>query len=118
MPKGIVHSSDMRFRQASRDTFMLGADSVMLLATPLYSNTTLLPLLATVFHGGHAVLMPKFGAETYLRVAEALRATHTMLVPVQYQRVLAHPRFDDSDLSAFVLKQCTRSLWAMSELQK
>ena len=77
-----------------------------------------LPLLATVFHGGHAVLMPKFGAETYLRVAEALRATHTMLVPVQYQRVLAHPRFDDSDLSAFVLKQCTRSLWAMSELQK
>ena len=43
MPKGIVHSSEMRFRQASRDTFMIGADSVMLLATPLYSNTTLLP---------------------------------------------------------------------------
>ena len=107
MPKGIVHSSEMRFRQASRDTFMLGADSVMLLATPLYSNTTLLPLLATVFHGGHTVLMPKFDAEAYLRVAEAVHATHTMLVPVQYQRIVAHPRFDDSDLSAFVLKQCT-----------
>ena len=107
MPKGIVHSSEMRFRQASRDTFMIGADSVMLLATPLYSNTTLLPLLATVFHGGHTVLMPKFDAETYLRVAEAVRATHTMLVPVQYQRIVAHPRFDDTDLSAFVLKQCT-----------
>ena len=107
MPKGIVHSSEMRFRQASRDTFMIGADSVMLLATPLYSNTTLLPLLATVFHGGHTVLMPKFDAEIYLRVAEAVRATHTMLVPVQYQRIVAHPRFDDADLSAFVLKQCT-----------
>jgi long-chain acyl-CoA synthetase len=107
MPKGIVHSSEMRFRQASRDTFMLGADSVMLLATPLYSNTTLLPLLATVFHGGHTVLMAKFDVETYLRVAEAVRATHTMLVPVQYQRIVAHPRFDDTDLSAFVLKQCT-----------
>ena len=107
MPKGIVHSSEMRFRQASRDTFMIGADSVMLLATPLYSNTTLLPLLATVFHGGHTVLMPKFDAETYLRVAEAVRATHTMLVPVQYQRIVAHPRFDDADLSTFVLKQCT-----------
>ena len=106
-PKGIVHSSDMRLRQASRDTFMLGADSVMLLATPLYSNTTLLPLLATVFHGGHTVLMPKFDAEAYLRVAEAVRATHTMLVPVQYQRIVAHPRFDATDLSAFVLKQCT-----------
>jgi acyl-CoA synthetase (AMP-forming)/AMP-acid ligase II len=107
MPKGIVHSSEMRFRQASRDTFMLGADSVMLLATPLYSNTTLLPLLATVFHGGHTVLMPKFDTETYLRAAEAVRATHTMLVPVQYQLILAHPGFDDADLSAFVLKQCT-----------
>ena len=106
-PKGIVHSSDMRFRQASRDTFMIAADSVMLLATPLYSNTTLLPLLATVFHGGHTVLMPKFDAEAYLRVAEAVRATHTMLVPVQYQRIVAHPRFDATDLSAFVLKQCT-----------
>ena len=75
----------------------------MLLATPLYSNTTLLPLLATVFHGGHTVLMPKFDAEAYLRVVEAVRATHTMLVPVQYQRIVAHPRFDDTDLSAFVL---------------
>jgi acyl-CoA synthetase (AMP-forming)/AMP-acid ligase II len=107
MPKGIVHSSEMRFRQASRDTFMIGADSVMLLATPLYSNTTLLPLLATVFHGAHTVLMPKFEAEAYLRVAQAVRATHTMLVPVQYQRIVAHPRFDATDLSAFVLKQCT-----------
>jgi acyl-CoA synthetase (AMP-forming)/AMP-acid ligase II len=106
-PKGIVHSSNMRLRQASRDTFMLGADSVMLLATPPYSNTTLLPLLATVLHGGHTVLMPKFDAEAYLRVAEAVRATHTMLVPVQYQRIVAHPRFDATDLSAFVLKQCT-----------
>ena len=106
-PKGIVHSADMRFRQASRDTFMLGADSVMLLATPLYSNTTLLPLLATVFHGGHTVLMPKFDAEAYLHVAEAMRVTHTMLVPVQYQRIVALPQFDNADLSAFVLKQCT-----------
>ena len=106
-PKGIVHSGDMRLRQASRDTFMLGPDSVMLLATPLHSNTTLLPLLATVFHGGHTVLMPKFAAEDYLALAETARATHTMLVPVQYQRILACPAFEKTDLSAFVLKQCT-----------
>jgi acyl-CoA synthetase (AMP-forming)/AMP-acid ligase II len=106
-PKGIVHSIDMRLRQASRDTFMLGPDSVMLLATPLHSNTTLLPLLATVFHGGHTVLMPKFTAEDYLALAETMRATHTMLVPVQYQRILACPAFEKADLSAFVLKQCT-----------
>src|SRR5690606_27262265 len=34
-------------------------------------------------------------------------ATHTMLVPVQYQRLLAEPDFDSRDLSRFVLKQCT-----------
>jgi long-chain acyl-CoA synthetase len=106
-PKGIVHSVGMRFRQASRDTFRIGPDSVQLLATPLYSNTTLLPLLATVLHGGHTVLMPKFEVEAYLCLAEAVRATHTMLVPVQYQRIVAHPRFDTADLSSFVLKQCT-----------
>jgi acyl-CoA synthetase (AMP-forming)/AMP-acid ligase II len=89
---------------------MLGPDRVMLLATPPYSNTTLLPLLATVVHGGHTVLMPKFDAEAYLRLAEAVRATHTMLVPVQYQRIIAHPRFDEADLSAFVLKQCTSAI--------
>jgi long-chain acyl-CoA synthetase len=51
--------------------------------------------------------MPKFDTDAYLRTAEAVRATHTMLVPVQYQRIVAHPRFDDFDLSAFVVKQCT-----------
>jgi acyl-CoA synthetase (AMP-forming)/AMP-acid ligase II len=106
-PKGIVHSADMRLRQASRDTFMLGPDSTMLLATPLHSNTTLLPLLATVFHGGHTVLMAKFSAENYLVLAETMRATHTMMVPVQYQRILACPSFETTDLSSFILKQCT-----------
>src|SRR5690606_2754485 len=40
-PKGIVHGHAMRERQATRALFGLGAESTMLLATPLYSNTTL-----------------------------------------------------------------------------
>jgi long-chain acyl-CoA synthetase len=79
----------------------------MLLATPLYSNTTLMPMLAALFHGGHVVLMPKFEAEAYLDLAETQRATHTMLVPVQYQRILAAASFASRDLSAFEFKQCT-----------
>lgn len=106
-PKGIVHSHAMRYRQASRGTFAMGRDSTMLLATPLYSNTTLMPMLATLFHGGHVVLMRKFGAAPYLELATRHRATHTMLVPVQYQRILADPTFAGRDLSAFVAKQCT-----------
>jgi long-chain acyl-CoA synthetase len=106
-PKGIVHSHTMRYRQSARSLFGLGPDCTMLLATPLYSNTTLMPLLAALFHGARVILMPKFDAEAYLDVAETERATHTMLVPVQYQRVLAVDGFDRRDLSAFRIKQST-----------
>lgn len=105
--KGIVHSHAMRYRQAARSLFGLGPASTMLLATPLYSNTTLMPLLATLFHGGRVILMSKFDAERYLEIAEAERATHTMLVPVQYERILSAPGFSRRDLSAFRVKQCT-----------
>ncbi len=107
LPKGIVHSHAMRYRQASRSLFGIERGSTMLLATPLYSNTTLMPLLAALFHGGRVILMPKFDAERYLDIAEAERVTHTMLVPVQYQRLLDLPSFSERDLSAFRMKQCT-----------
>ena len=57
--------------------------------------------------GGCVVLMAKFDAAAYLRLAERHRATHTMLVPVQYQRILACPEFDAHDLSSFEFKFCT-----------
>lgn len=106
-PKGIVQSHAMRYRQAARATFGLGPASTMLLATPLYSNTTLMPLLATLCHGGNVVLMQKFSAAGYLDLAEEVSATHTMLVPIQYQRLLGEPDFVRRDLSAFVVKQST-----------
>ena len=105
--KGIVHSHAMRYRQAARSLFGIGPSSTMLLATPLYSNTTLMPLLATLFHGGRVILMSKFDAEAYLDLAEREGATHTMLVPVQYQRILAAKSFPRRDLSSFKVKQCT-----------
>ena len=105
--KGIVHPHRMRYRQAARTLFGLDAGSTMLLATPLYSNTTLMPMLSALFHGARVALMQKFDAERYLDLAESLRATHTMLVPVQYQRILAADSFGKRDLSAFKIKQST-----------
>jgi acyl-CoA synthetase (AMP-forming)/AMP-acid ligase II len=105
--KGIVHSHAMRYRQAARSLFGIDKGSTMLLATPLYSNTTLMPLLATLFHGGRVILMPKFDAERYLDLAESEQVTHTMLVPIQYQRILDSDSFEERDLSAFRIKQCT-----------
>lgn len=106
-PKGIVHSHTMRNGQASRAIFGFDPSSVTLLSTPLYSNTTLIPMIGTVFHGGQVVMMSKFDTLGYLTLAEKVHATHTMLVPVQYQRLMAHEEFDKFDLSSFKVKQST-----------
>jgi acyl-CoA synthetase (AMP-forming)/AMP-acid ligase II len=84
-----------------------GPDGVTLLATPLYSNTTLVVFFPTLAAGGTVVLMRKFDAAQYLALAERHRATHTMLVPVQYQRIMARPDFGRFDLGAFRFKFCT-----------
>ena len=84
-----------------------GPESVTLLSTPLYSNTTLVVFFPTLAFGGCVWLMPKFDAGQYLQLAEREGVTHTMLVPVQYQRLMAHPDFDRHDLSRFQAKFCT-----------
>jgi acyl-CoA synthetase (AMP-forming)/AMP-acid ligase II len=106
-PKGIVQSTAMRSMHIIGGR-VLGYDqsSITLLSTPLYSNTTLVAFLPTLAWGGTVVLQPKFNAVEWLELAQLHGATHTMLVPVQYRRLLAEPRFDDFTLS-FVMKFCT-----------
>lgn len=112
-PKGIVQSHGMRWTHVMRGAAAgYDAQAVTLLATPLYSNTTLVAFFPTLSNGGCVVLMDKFDAERYLELAQAHRATHTMLVPVQYQRLLACPRFDAFDLGAFRMKFCTSAPFA------
>ncbi|WP_376851470.1 class I adenylate-forming enzyme family protein [Caenimonas terrae] len=107
VPKGIVHLHGMRRNQAARQGFGFSSTSRTLLSTPMYSNTTITPMLGTLANGGSCILMRKFDAGRYLALASAHRATHTMLVPVQYKRILAHPDFAACDLSAMELSQST-----------
>lgn len=107
-PKGIVQSHAMRWPHHSLgDPPGFGPDAVTIVSTPLYSNTTLVSLIPTLAGGGMAVLMPKFDARGFLELAERHRATHAMLVPVQYRRILEVPDFDRFDLSSFRLKFAT-----------
>ena len=106
-PKGIVQSHAMRWAHIHRNGTAGFGDAVTMIATPLYSNTTLVSFLPTLGWGGTVVLMNKFDARGYLTLAARHRATHTMLVPVQYQRIMALPDFDSFDLSSFRLKTCT-----------
>jgi acyl-CoA synthetase (AMP-forming)/AMP-acid ligase II len=106
-PKGIVQSHRMRWAHINRNAAAGFGDAVTMIATPLYSNTTLVSFLPTLGWGGTAVLMKKFDARGFLELAQAHRATHAMLVPVQYQRIMALPDFDSFDLSSFRFKTCT-----------
>jgi acyl-CoA synthetase (AMP-forming)/AMP-acid ligase II len=114
-PKGIVQSHAMRWAYAARAVrYGYGEDTVTLLSTPLYSNTTLVVFFPTLAFGGTVVLMPKFDARAYLETAQRHRVTHSMLVPVQYQRLLAAPEFDRYDLSSFRYKFSTSAPFAAS----
>jgi acyl-CoA synthetase (AMP-forming)/AMP-acid ligase II len=113
-PKGIVHSHAMRWQHIHRGAPAYGPGAVTILSTPLYSNTTMASFLPTLGTGGQIVLMRKFDVLGFLELAERERATNTMLVPVQYRRIMAHPDFDRFNLSAFRMKYCTSAPFAAS----
>ena len=104
-PKGIVQPHSMRWGQIRRGVYP--ADAVTMISTPLYSNTTLVSFLPTISNGGTAVLMPKFDVKQFLDLSETHRATHAMLVPVQYRRLMEYPDFDKYDLSSYRMKFAT-----------
>ncbi|WP_158972044.1 class I adenylate-forming enzyme family protein [Chachezhania sediminis] len=107
-PKGIVHSHWMRAVQMDRVTAN-GYDQQArtLLSTPLYSNTTIVAFLPTLVGGSTVHLMPKFDARGLLEIIEREKITHSMLVPVQYKRIMDVPDFDSFDLSSMKLKLST-----------
>ena len=109
-PKGIVQSHLMRWRQFARTASSLlegGGPVISLASTPLYSNTTMVAFLAPLLAGGTVRIIGKFDCGRWLAHAEADRTTMTMLVPVQYQRLMDYADFDRFDLSALRLKYCT-----------
>ena len=108
LPKGILQSR--RYRAHERQVIAsLGMDesSRALVSTPLYSNTTLFMFLATMGHGGTAYLMEKFSTAEFLKLSEEKAITHAVLVPVQYERLLNDPQFDQADLSSYQCKCST-----------
>ena len=108
VPKGIWISHGVRVHTAKALGDMgIDGQARTLLSTPLYSNTTIVPALGTLFAGGTIVLMPRFDVEGYLRLVEQERCTHTMLVPVQYHRIMGFDGFERFDLSSMQVKLST-----------
>ena len=112
-PKGIVQSHRMRWAHVHRAALArYDRTAVTICSTPLYSNTTLVSFFPTLARGGTVVLMAKFDALRFLELAQRHGATHAMLVPVQYQRIMDLPQFDRFDLGRFRMKFCTSAPFA------
>jgi long-chain acyl-CoA synthetase len=105
VPKGIVHPHVMRWLQIHRPGYH--KTSVTMVATPLYSNTTLVSFLPALGNGGAVVMMSRFDPKAFLELSQAYRATVAMLVPVQYRRIMQQPDFDAYDLSSYRMKFCS-----------
>lgn len=117
IPKGIVHSHTMRWRQfapTAASYLGSGRDTRSLTSTPLYSNTTMVAFLSALLAGGTVTIMGKFNTREWLEIAERDRITTTMLVPVQYQRLMDEPAFDGHDLSNLMIKYCTSAPFSAS----
>jgi acyl-CoA synthetase (AMP-forming)/AMP-acid ligase II len=107
-PKGIVQNHWMRAAQMDRVSPNGYDDNARtLISTPLYSNTTIVSFIPTLFGGSTVHLMPKFDARGYLEIVEREKITHTMLVPVQYKRIMDVPDFDNFDLTSMRMKFST-----------
>ena len=104
-PKGILQSRHHK-SQECEDMAEAGLSPTTrtLITTPLCSSTTLFILFAALGNGGAVTVMEKFDAGRFLDVSEADKITHTILVPVRYERILSHPLFGKYDLSSYEVK--------------
>jgi long-chain acyl-CoA synthetase len=108
VPKGILHSHGIRAVMGGGMALLgFDPDTVNLVSTPLYSNTTITAWLPTIYGGGANLLMEKFDALGSLQLIQQHRVTHSMMVPVQYERIMQLGRVSDFDLSSLRLKLCT-----------
>ena len=91
VPKGIVHDHRARALMALVAAAELRIDSsaITILVTPLFSNATWVVLLPTVMMGGTTVMLVRFTPDEFLEAVERERASHTLMVPIQIQSLLA-----------------------------
>ena len=116
LPKGIVHdhscrvawASDMavalRYHSGARTLFNLG----------LFSNISWVAMLATIFAGGTIVVQRRFDVAQCLELIQREKITHTVMVPLQFQKMLEYERYDDYDLSSLDAYMCCGSPLAVA----
>lgn len=80
----------------------MGPQDRSIIAVPMSHVTGLVALVAVAAHAGAAlVIMREFNAESFLKLAETERITHTLLVPTMFALCLLRSDVSQIDLSSW-----------------
>lgn len=116
LPKGIVHDHSGRVAWASDMAVALryhsGARTLLNLG--LFSNISWVAMLATIFAGGTMVIQRRFDVSACLELIQRERITHTVMVPLQFQKIMECERFGEYDLSSLDAYMCCGSPLAVA----
>jgi long-chain acyl-CoA synthetase len=107
-PKGVVRqvpSDDISRAARQRSAKGLGLDTagqglLNLVCCPLYHSAPFAHAMMSWNAGFDVVLMPRFDPQQFLNLAVRFRATHSLLVPTMFSRLLALPEADRAKFAA------------------
>ena len=90
-----------------KKTWRFREGTIHLQPAPIYHAAPLAAVTLTIHTGGTAIIMEHFDPEQFLALVERYRATHTMLVPTMFSRMLklpeeTRPRYDLSSLETAI----------------
>lgn len=90
-PKGIVHSHQTRLNFARDAVIALHYHGEVrtLISLGMFSNISWVSMLCTLLVGGCLVISRKFDPRTCLQIIQDQRISHTSMVPLQYQKLVA-----------------------------
>ncbi len=102
LPKGIKHIHGRRIRSAYElalaHRYHFGVVSTCPIG--LYSNIAWSAILCSLVTGTTCVIQNTFNPEAWVRVVEKYRVTHTMMVPLQIQKVLEASNFSTTAVAS------------------
>jgi long-chain acyl-CoA synthetase len=105
VPKGIILSHGSRTAQArTMAALEFDGTATNIISTPLYSLGALSTWMPSIYGGTCNILVEKFEEQDVLSLIQQHRVTHLLMVPVQYQRLLALAEFENYDLSSVKYK--------------
>lgn len=101
IPKGIMLSHGSRLAQAK--TMAIAGytnEAVNIISTPLFTYGAISTWMPTIIGGGTIVLVGRFDSTRFMELIEKYKVTHTLVVPVQFDRMLRVENFGSYDLSS------------------